>query len=120
MKKILTVLMMVLGLSVSVAFAKPVDIETDDYYIFADDETKQVDFSGLSDVEIIVKVVNAIPEKTGEYKNVLYGIAFEKEVDILAKKYINYFQCTKDGRILNVVQNLGDGRVLYVFFNIET
>ena len=117
MKKILMVLMMVFGLSA--AFAKPVDIETDNYYIFADDETKQVDFSGLSDVEIIVKVVNAIPEKTGEYKNVLYGIAFEKEDDKLAKKYINYFQYSKDWNTLNVVQNLGDGRVLYVFFNIE-
>ena len=118
MKKILTVLMMTLMMAGSL-FAKPVDFETDNYYIVADDETKQVDFSGLSDVEIIVKVVNAIPEKTGEYKNVLYGIVFEKEDDKLAKKYINYFQYTKDGRILNVAQNLGDGRVLYVFFNIE-
>ena len=119
MKKILTVLMMVFTMMAGSLFAKPVSIETDNYYIFADDETKQVDFSGLSDVEIIVKVVNAILEKTGEYKNVLYGIAFEKEDDELAKKYINYFQCTKDGRVLNAVQNLGDGRVLYIFFNIE-
>ena len=117
MKKILTVLMMVFGLSA--AFAKPVDIETNSSFIFADDETKQADFSGLSDVEIIVKVVNAIPEKTGEYKNVLYGIAFEKEYNELAKKYINYFQYSKYENTLNVVQNLGDGRVLYVFFNIE-
>ena len=111
------ILTMIFGLST--VFAKPVDIETDNYYIFTDDENEQVDFSGLSDVEIIVKVVNAIPEKTGEYKNVLYGIAFEKEDDKLAKKYINYFQYSKDGNTLNVVQNLGDGRVLYVFFNIE-
>lgn len=117
MKKIMMVLMMVFGLSA--VFAKPVDFENDEYYVFADDETKQADFSGLSDVEIIVKVVNAIPEKTGEYKNVLYGIAFEKEDDKLAKKYINYFQYSKDGSTLSVVQNLGDGRVLYVFFNIE-
>ena len=117
MKKMMMVLMMVFGLSA--AFAKPIDIETDNYYILTDDENTQVDFSGLSDVEIIVKVLNAIPEKTGEYKNVLYGIAFEKEDDKLAKKYINYFQYSKDGNTLNVAQNLGDGRVLYIFFNIE-
>ena len=118
MKKILTVLIMTLIMAGSL-FAKPVNIETNSSFIFADDETEQTDFSGLSDIEIIVKVVSSIPEKTGEYKNVLYGIAFEKEDDKLAKKYINYFQYSKDGSILNVVQNLGDGRVLYIFFNIE-
>ena len=45
-------MMMVFGLSA--VFAKPVDIETNSSFIFADDETKQADFSGLSDVEIIV------------------------------------------------------------------
>lgn len=116
MKKIAMVLMMVFGLSV--AFAKPVDLETDEYYVITDDENVQKDFSGMDDLDIVATVVSAVPKKTGEYKN-KYVCLKIGEVNELSKKYFNYFFYSKDGTHFVLFQNLGDGRQLMVFYQLK-
>lgn len=110
------VLMMVFGLSV--VFAKPVDFETDEYYIFTDDENVQKDFSGMDDLDIVATVVSSMPKKTGEYEN-KYVALMIGEVNEMSKKYFNYFMYSKDQKHLIVFQNLGDGRELMIFYQLK-
>ena len=113
MKKIFTVLMMTLMMAG--LFAKPVDIETDNYYILTDDENTQKDFSGSSNEDIISLLLYAFPKKTGEYENKYVGFSF-CEVDGLAEKYFNYLALSKYSDKVILVQNLGDGRQLMLMF----
>ena len=117
MKKILTVLMMTLMMAGSL-FAKPVDFKTDSYYILADDENEQVDFSWLSDANIITLLVNAFPKKTGEHEYKYVGFSFE-EVDELSEKYFRYLMVSKNNKHVLLVQNLGDGRQIMLRFKIK-
>lgn len=116
MKKILTVLMMVFGLSA--VFAKPVDFEIGEYYVLTNDENVQKDFSGMSDLDIVATVVSSVPKKTGEYKNRYVTLKID-EVDKISKKYFNYFMFSKDETHLIVTQNLGDGRELMVYYQLK-
>ena len=79
MKKVLIALMITL-MTAGTFFAKPVDFETDNYYILTDDENEQIDFGERSDAYIITLLVNAFPKKTGKYENKYTGFSFE-EVD---------------------------------------
>ena len=99
------------------AFAKPVVLENDSYYLIADDENKQKDFSGMSDSEIVATVVSAMPKKTGECKNkyVTFSIS---EANNLMKKYVNFFAYSKDKTHLSDFQNLGDGRQLAIYYEL--
>lgn len=115
MKKIIMVLMMVFGLSA--AFAKPVDFEIDEYYLITDDENVQKDFSGMDDLDIVATVVSSMPKKTGEYEN-KYVMLEISEVDELSKKYFNYMMFSKDQTHFILVQNLGDGRELTVYYRL--
>lgn len=115
MKKVFMIVMMVFGLSA--VFAKPVDFETDEYYIIADDENKQKDFTGMSDLDIVATVVSSVPGKTGEYTN-KYGALRIGEVNELSKKYTNYFMYSKDQTHFIVFQNLGDGRQLMIYYQL--
>ena len=110
------VLMMVFGLSA--VFAKPVDFETDEYYVFTDDENVQEDFSGMSDLDIVATIVSSVPDKTGEYKNRYVDLVID-EVGEFSKKYFNCFMYSKDQTHFIVFQNLGDGRELAVLFQLE-
>ena len=116
MKRMLMVLMMVFGLSA--AFAKPVDFETDGYYILTDDENVQKDFSGWDDLDIVATVVSSVSEKTGEYENRYVGLKIG-EVNEMSKKYFNYFMYSKDQTHFILFQNLGDGRQLMVYFQLK-
>lgn len=116
MKKMMMVLMMVFGLST--VFAKPVDFENDEYYLLTDDENVQKDFSGMDDLDIVATVVSSMPKKTGEYEN-RYASLKIGEVDEMSKKYSNYFMYSKDETHFIVVQNLGDGRELMIFYYLE-
>ena len=116
MKKILTVLMMVFGLSA--VFAKPVEFERDDCYILTDDENIQTDFGERSVKEIITLILNAFPKKTGEYENKYVGFGI-CEVDELAEKYFNYLNISKYSSQVILVQNLGDGRQIMLRFKVE-
>ena len=116
MKKMIMVLMMVFGLSA--AFAKPVDLENDEYYILTDDENVQKDFSGMDDLDIVATVVSSMPKKTGEYDNKYVGLKIGK-VNELSKKYFNYFMYSKDGTYFVLFQNLGDGRQLMVYYQLK-
>lgn len=116
MKKILMVMMMVFGLSA--VFAKPVDFETDKYYIVSDDENVQKDFSGMDDLDIVATVVSSMPKKTGEYEN-KYASLKIGEVNEMSKKYINYMMFSKDQKHFIVFQNLGDGRQLMIFYYLK-
>lgn len=110
------VLMMVFGLSA--VFAKPVDLENDSYYIITDDENVQKDFSGMSDLDIVSTVLSAMPKKTGEYENKFVYLNVDK-VNEMAKKYINYMMFSKDCTHFIMVQNLGDGRQLTVYYKLK-
>ena len=116
MKKIAMVLMMVFGLSV--AFAKPVDFENDEYYILADDENVQKDFSGMDDLDIVATVISCMPKKTGKYENKYVSLKIGK-VNEMSKKYFNYFMYSKDETHFVVFQNLGDGRQLTVYYQLK-
>ena len=116
MKKMIMVLMMAFGLSA--AFAKPVDLENDEYYILTDDENVQTDFSGMDDLDIVATVVSCVPKKTGEYKNKYVSLKIG-EVNEMSKKYFNYFMYSKDGTHFILFQNLGDGRQLMVFYQLK-
>ena len=116
MKKIAMVLMMVFGLSA--AFAKPVDFETEEYYVVADDENVQKDFSGMDDLDIVATVVSCMPKKTGEYENSYVGLKVDK-VNEMSKKYFNYFMYSKDETHFLVFQNLGDGRELILYYKLK-
>lgn len=110
------ILMMAFGLSA--AFAKPVDIENDEYYIITDDENVQKDFSGMDDLDIVATVVSSVPDKTGKYENRYVSLKIGK-VNELSKKYFNYFMYSKDGTHFVVFQNLGDGRQLMVYYQLK-
>lgn len=101
----------------SAVFAKPVDLEIDEYYILTDDENVQKDFSGMSDLDIVATVVYAVPRKTGEYTNKYVALKIG-EVNELSKKYFNYFMYSKDQTHFVVFQNLGDGRQLMLFYKL--
>lgn len=116
MKKIVMVMMMVFGLST--VFAKPVDLENDEYYILTDDENEQKDFSGMDDLDIVATVVSSVPDKTGEYENRYASLKIGK-VNEMSKKYFNYFMYSKDQTHFIVFQNLGDGRQLIVFYYLK-
>lgn len=112
----LTVLMMVFGLSA--VFAKPVNFEIDDYYIFTDDENVQKDFSGMDDLDIVATVVSSMPKKTGEYENRYVALDIS-EVSKESKKYFNFIMYSKDQTHFILFQNLGDGRELMVYYQLE-
>ena len=116
MKRMLMVLMMVFGLSA--VFAKPVDFENDEYYIITDDENTQKDFTGMSDLDIVATVVSSMPDKTGEYENRYVALTIG-EVDEMSKKYFNYIMASKDQKHFILVQNLGDGRQLTVYYLLK-
>ena len=100
------------------AFAKPVDFETDEYYILTDDENVQKDFSGMDDLDIVATVVSSMPKKTGEYENKYVSLRIG-EVNEMSKKYFNYFMYSKDKTYFILFQNLGDGRQLMIFYRLE-
>ena len=110
------VLMMVFGLSA--VFAKPLTLETEEYYIITDDENEQKDFSGMDDLDIVATVVSSVPDKTGEYENRYVSLKIG-EVNGLSKKYFNYFMYSKDQTHFILFQNLGDGRQLMVYFQLK-
>lgn len=116
MKKMVVVLMMVFSLSA--VFAKPVDLENDSYYIFTDDENVQKDFSSMSDLDIVTTVLRSMPKKTGEYENKFVYLNVD-EVDEMSKKYFNYMMFSKNGTHFILVQNLGDGRQLTVYYKLK-
>lgn len=116
MKKIAMVLMMVFGLSA--VFAKPVDFETDDYIFIADDETTPKNFEGLSDIDIVAKLVNAMPKETNG-KKAIYSCCEFTEVHEVTEKFDNYFMYSKDGPYMALIQNLGDGREVTIVFLLE-
>ena len=116
MKKMMMVLVMVFGLSA--VFAKPIDLETDDYIVLADDENTPKDFEGLSDVDIVAKLVNAMPkEMVG--KKATYSCCEFTEVREFTEKVDNYFMYSKDGTHMGLVQNLGDGREIIIVFSLK-
>lgn len=117
MKKMIMVLMMVVTMMAGL-FAKPVDLEIDEYYILTDDENVQKDFSGMDDLDIVATVVSSMPKKTGEYENKYVNLAID-EVNEMSKKYFNYFMYSKDSTHFVVFQNLGDGRQLMVYYRLE-
>lgn len=110
------VLVMVFGLST--AFAKPVDFETDEYYILTDDENVQKDFSGMDDLGIVATVISSVPDKTGEYEN-RYVHLMIGEVNEMSKKYFSYFMYSKDQTHFILFQNLGDGRQLMIYYLLK-
>ena len=116
MKKMMMVLMMVFGLSA--VFAKPVEFETDDYIVIADDENVQKNFEGLSDVDIVAKIVNAMPKETVG-KKAIYSYCRFTEVHEFTEEVDNYFMYSKDGTYMCIVQNLGDGREITIIFSLE-
>ena len=115
MKKMFMIMMMVFGLSA--AFAKPVDFESDEYYIVTDDENVQKDFTGMSDLDIVATVVSSVPKKTGEYAY-KYCTLRVGEVNELSKKYFSYFMFSKDQTHFVLFQNLGDGRQLMIYYQL--
>lgn len=116
MKRMLMVLVMVFGLSA--VFAKPVDFETDDYIVITDDENTPSDFGGLSDVDIVAKIVNAMPKETCG-KKAIYSCCDISEASELAEKFDNLFMYSKDGTHLSLIQNLGDGREITIVFSLK-
>ena len=116
MKKMMMVLMMVFGLSA--VFAKPVEFETDDYVVVADDETTPANFEGLSDIDIVAKIVNAVPKETAG-KKAIYNCCNFTEVHEFTEKVDNYFMYSKDGKYMGLIQNLGDGREITILFLLE-
>lgn len=116
MKKMLMVLMMVFGLSA--AFAKPIDFEMDDYMVIADDEPTPKNFEGFSDVDIVARLVNAMPKETAG-KKAIYSCCDFTEVHEFTKRVDNYFMYNKDGTYMCLVQNLGDGREVTILFSLE-
>ena len=116
MKKMMIVLMMAFGLSA--AFAKPVNLENDEYYILTDDEYVQRDFNGMDDLNIVATVMSCMPKKTGEYENEYIGLEICK-VNEMSKKYFNYFMCSKDKTHFVFFQNLGDGRELRLYYHLK-
>ena len=110
------ILVMVFGLSA--VFAKPVDLETDDYIVIADDEATPKNFEGLSDVDIVAGLVNAMPKEMAG-KKATYSCCEFTEVHEFTEKVDNYFMFSKDGTHMGVVQNLGDGRELTIVFNLK-
>lgn len=116
MKKIVMILMIVFGLSA--AFAKPVYLETNEYCFSTNDENVQEDFSGMDDLEIVATVVSSMPKKTGEYENKYAGLKID-EVGEASKKYFRYVIYFKDQKHLVLIQNLGDGRQLMIYYYLE-
>ena len=111
------ILTMIFGLSA--VFAKPVDFEIDDYIVVADDEPTPKNFEGLSDVDIVAKIVNAMPKETVG-KKAVYSCCNFSEVHEFTEKFDNYFMYSKDGTYMCIVQNLGDGREVTILFSLKT
>ena len=120
-------MMMVFGLSA--AFAKPVVLNVksggEDCLLISDDENKQKDFSGMSDVGIVEMVKGCVPPKIkGTNENLIYcGYVFNNGLNDPVKEYYTYWlfgdRSAEGYKRIFIDTNLGDGRMLRLIYLIE-
>lgn len=125
MKKILTVLMMVFGLSaafVSCATTSSVDtgvtIDAGDWFIVTNSDNTPTYFDTYSD-DKKVEIHKALAPEEINGKHLLYdGFEFHK-VGWVAEKYHTYFLVKKNETYTVLVVNMGDGRELRLYYHLK-
>lgn len=125
MKKILTVLMMVFGLSaafVSCATTSSVDtgvtIDAGDWFIVTNSDNTPTYFDTYSD-DKKVEIHKALAPEEINGKHLLYdGFEFHK-VGWVAEKYYTYLLVKKNETYTVLVVNMGDGRELRLYYHLK-
>lgn len=116
MRKIITVLM-VLMVATSM-FAKSVVLYFDNSFLVADDERKPDDYSGMSDGEILARLIYCMPKEING-RNIIY-LSYEiKDIDKYAKKYNNYLLVNDEQTVMRLGENLGNGRMIIINYILK-
>ena len=119
------VLMMVFGLSaafVSCATTASADtgivIDSGDWWIVSNSENTPTYFDEYSDNKKVEIYKSLAPEEINGKHLVYDGFEFNK-VDGVAEKYYTYFFVKKDETYMVLVNNVGDGRELRLFYHLK-
>ena len=125
MKKMIIVLMMVFGLSavfVSCATTAPVDtgvyIDAGDWFIATNSDNTPTYFNGYSDSKKVEIYKSIAPEEINGKHLVYDGFEFNK-VSLITKKYCSHFFVKKDETYMILVNDIGDGRELRLFYYLK-
>ena len=125
MKKIFVILMMVFGLSagfVSCATTAPVNtsvyIDAGDWFIATTSNNTPTYFDEYSDDRKVEIYKSLLAEEINGKHPVYDGFEFNK-VSPVAEKYYTYFFVKKDETYMVVVNNLGDGRELRLYYYLK-
>lgn len=119
------VLMMAFGLSVAFtgcATTSPVDtgvvIDAGDWFIATNSDNTPIYFDTYSD-DKKVEIYKALAPEEVNRKHLLYdGFEFHK-VGWVAEKYYTYFLVKKDETYTVLVNNMGDGRELRLYYYLK-
>ena len=125
MKKMIMVLMMVVTMMtglVSCATTSSVDtgvvIDAGDWFITTYSDNKPTYFDEYSDARKVEIYKSLVTEEING-KHLLYdGFEFHK-VSPVAEKYYGYFFVKKDETYMVVVNNIGDGRELRLYYHLK-
>lgn len=119
------VLMMAFGLSaafVSCATTSPVDtgvyIDAGDWFIATSSDGTPIYFDGFSDDRKVEIYKSLLDEEINGKIPVYDGFEFHK-VSPTAEKYYTYFFVKKDETYMVVVNNIGDGRELRLYYHLK-
>ena len=125
MKKIAMVLMMAFTMMVGFvgcATTAPVDtgvsIDCGDWFIAANSDSTPTYFDEYSDNRKVEIYKSLAPEDIDRKHLVYDGFEFHK-VSPAAEKYYTYFFVKKDETYLVLVNNLGDGRELRLYYHLK-
>ena len=116
MKKIITVLFAVLAMSSM--FAKSITLKFEGCFLVADDERKPNDYNGMSDDEILARLIYCMPKEVNG-RNLIYLSYKIKDIDYLAKKYNNYLLVDDEQTVMRLGENLSDGRMMIINYMLK-
>ena len=125
MKKMMMVLMMVFTMMtglVSCATTAPVDtgvvIDAGDWFIATNSDNTPTYFDEYSDSKKVEIYKSLAPEEINGKRLVYDGFEFNK-VSLVAEKYYTYIFVKKDETYMVLVNNLGDGRELRLYYHLK-
>lgn len=125
MKKMITVLMVVVTMMlgfVSCATTSPVDtgvaIDAGDWFIATNSDNTPTYFDEYSDARKVEIYKSLVTEEINGKRLVYDDFEFHK-VSPVAEKYYTYFFVKKDETYMVVVNNIGDGRELRLYYQLK-
>ena len=125
MKKVFVLMMMVVAMMigfVSCATTAPantgVSIDFGDWFVATNSDNTPVYFDEFSDDRKVEIYKSFAPEEINGKRLVYEGFEFSK-VDRIAEKYYTYFFVKKDETYIVLVNNIGDGRELSLYYRLE-